>query len=155
MPRSCWGGRLIVWSNRPMDRITAWIDEKPYRFRLILLGHAAVFTCAILIAAGLFRTAPATPPRDYAERTLVDADGFAAQPATSRTTRTETAGPNRTAGVSVATFRDRVGSSWATPLGASQPSLARRLLLVEANHHTCGTPSRLTKPRPVSTGLPH
>ena len=74
-----------------MDRISAWIDEKPYRFRLILLGHTAVFTCAILIAAGLFRTAPATPPRDYAERTLVDAHGFAAQPATSRTKRALTA----------------------------------------------------------------
>ena len=98
-----------------MDRITAWIDEKPYRFRLILLGHTAVFTCAILIAAGLFRNPPTTPPRDYAERASVDAHGFAAQPATSRTTRTETADPNRSGGVSVATFRDRVGSSWATP----------------------------------------
>jgi len=123
-----------VWSNRPMDRISAWIDEKPYRFRLILLGHTAVFTCAILIAAGLFRNPPSTPPRDYAERTLVDAHGFAAQPATSRTTRTETADPNRGGGVSVATFRDRVGSSWAT-LGASQPSLARCLRLVEANRY--------------------
>ena len=98
-----------------MDRISAWIDEKPYRFRVILLGHTAVFTCAILIAAGLFRTAPATPPRDYAERTLVDAHGFAEQPATSRTTRTDMAGPNRSGGVSVATFRDRAGSSWAIP----------------------------------------
>jgi hypothetical protein len=103
-----------VWSNRPMDRISAWIDEKPYRFRVILLSHTAVFTCAILIAAGLFRNPPTTPPHDYAEKTLVDAHGFAEQPATSRTTRTETAGPNRSGGVSVATFRDRAGSSWAT-----------------------------------------
>ena len=98
-----------------MDRISAWIDEKPYRFRAILLGHTAIFTCAILIAAGLFRNPPSTPPRDYAERTLVDAHGFAAQPATSRTTRTETADPNRSGGVSVATFRDRAGPSWTIP----------------------------------------
>ena len=98
-----------------MDRLSAWIDEKPYRFRAILLGHTAIFTCAILIAAGLFRNPPTTPPRDYAERALVDADGFAAQPATSRTTRTETAGPNRSGGVSVATFRDRAGPSWTIP----------------------------------------
>jgi hypothetical protein len=95
-----------------MDRISAWIDKKPHRFQLILLGHTAVFACAILIAAGLFRNPPTTPPRDG--RTLVDAHGFAEQPATSRTTWTETAGPNRSGAVSVATFRDRAGSSWAT-----------------------------------------
>ena len=44
-----------------MDRMSAWIDAKPYRFQLILLGHTAVFACAVLIAAGLFRTPPATP----------------------------------------------------------------------------------------------
>jgi hypothetical protein len=32
-----------------MDRISAWIDEKPYRLQLILLGHTAVL-CALLIA---------------------------------------------------------------------------------------------------------
>jgi hypothetical protein len=94
-----------------MDRISAWIDEKPYRFQLILLGHTAVFTYAILIAAGLFLTTPATPPRDYAEST----HGFAERPATSRTIRTETAGTDRSGGRSVATFRDRAGSSWITP----------------------------------------
>ena len=90
-----------------MDRISAWIDEKPYRFQLILLGHTAVFACAILIAAGLFRN-PAATPRDYAESTL-DARGLAQQPAASRTTRTETAGTDRSGGRSVATqnlFRD-------------------------------------------------
>ena len=87
---------------RPMDRISAWIDDKPYRFRLILLGHTAVLTCAILIAAGLFRTPAAMPSGDYAERILADAHGFAEQPATSRTIRTETAGPNRSGGL--ATF---------------------------------------------------
>jgi hypothetical protein len=66
------------------------------------LGHTAVFTCAILIAAGLFRTPAAMPSGDYAERILADAHGFAEQPATSRTIRTETAGPNRSGGL--ATF---------------------------------------------------
>ena len=37
-----------------MDRISAWIDEKPYRFQLILLGHTAVFTSAVLFAATHF-----------------------------------------------------------------------------------------------------
>jgi hypothetical protein len=63
-----------------MNRINAWIEAKPHRFQLILLGHTAVFACAILIAAGLFR------PHDH-ERTLVDAHGLADRP-TSRTTET-------------------------------------------------------------------
>jgi hypothetical protein len=33
-----------------MHRINNWIDEKPYRFQLILLGHTAVFLCVLLIA---------------------------------------------------------------------------------------------------------
>ena len=48
------GGWAICVEYRPMDRISAWIDEKPYRFQLILFGHTAVFTCAILIAAARF-----------------------------------------------------------------------------------------------------
>ena len=36
-----------------MDRISNWIDKKPYRFRLILLGHTALL-CAILIAMTRF-----------------------------------------------------------------------------------------------------
>jgi hypothetical protein len=39
---------------RPMDRISAWIDEKPYGFQLLLLVDTAVFTCAILIASARF-----------------------------------------------------------------------------------------------------
>jgi len=61
-----------------MDRMSAWIDAKPYRFQLILLGHTAVFACAVLIAAGLFRTPPATP----AERTVADARGLVERPVT-------------------------------------------------------------------------
>ena len=95
-----------------MNRISAWIDAKPHRFLLIVLGHTAVFAWAILIAAGLFRTPAAMSSGAYAERILTDAHGFAEQPATSRTIRTETAGPNRSGGL--ATFRDRARSSWAT-----------------------------------------
>jgi hypothetical protein len=97
-----------------MDRISAWIDGKPYRFQLILLGHTAAFTCAILIAAGLFRTPAPASTATHAEGTLVHAHDFAEHPATSRTIRTETAGPSRKGSVSAATFRDRAGSSWAT-----------------------------------------
>ena len=61
-----------------MSRISAWIDAKPYRFQLVLLGHTAVFACAVLIAAGLFRTPLATP----AERTVADARGFVERSAT-------------------------------------------------------------------------
>jgi hypothetical protein len=61
-----------------MNRISAWIDAKPCRFQLVLLGHTAVFACAVLIAAGLFRTPLATP----AERTVADARGFVERSAT-------------------------------------------------------------------------
>jgi hypothetical protein len=37
-----------------MDRISAWIDEKPYRFQLLLLVHTAVFACAIPTASARF-----------------------------------------------------------------------------------------------------
>jgi hypothetical protein len=37
-----------------MDRISAWIDERPYRFELTLLVHTAVFTGAILLAVARF-----------------------------------------------------------------------------------------------------
>ena len=37
-----------------MHRINNWIDEKPYRFQLILLGHTAVFLCVLLIAMTRF-----------------------------------------------------------------------------------------------------
>jgi len=37
-----------------MDRISNWIDKKPYRFQLILLGHTAVFLCVLLIAMTRF-----------------------------------------------------------------------------------------------------
>jgi hypothetical protein len=43
----------VAWST-PMDRISAWIDERPYRFQLTLLVHTAVFTGAILIAVARF-----------------------------------------------------------------------------------------------------
>ena len=44
-------GRRGRGVERPsMRRINNWIDEKPYRFQLILLGHTAVFLCALLIA---------------------------------------------------------------------------------------------------------
>jgi hypothetical protein len=33
-----------------VDRVTAWIDAKPYRLKLILLAHTAVVVCAILFA---------------------------------------------------------------------------------------------------------
>jgi hypothetical protein len=46
-----------------MDRISAWIDEKPYRFQLMLLAHTAVFTSAILIALTRFPKLSAEPPR--------------------------------------------------------------------------------------------
>jgi hypothetical protein len=37
-----------------MHRINNWIDEKPNRFQLILLGHTAVFLCVLLIAVTRF-----------------------------------------------------------------------------------------------------
>jgi hypothetical protein len=37
-----------------MHRISNWIDGKPYRFKLILLGHTAVFLCVLLIAMTRF-----------------------------------------------------------------------------------------------------
>jgi hypothetical protein len=37
-----------------MHRISNWIDGKPYRFHLILLGHTAVLLCALLIAMAGF-----------------------------------------------------------------------------------------------------
>jgi hypothetical protein len=37
-----------------MDRISAWIDEKPYRFQLMLLANTATFVCAILLAVARF-----------------------------------------------------------------------------------------------------
>jgi hypothetical protein len=37
-----------------MGRIGTWIDEKPYRFQLLLLVHTAVIACAILIASARF-----------------------------------------------------------------------------------------------------
>ena len=37
-----------------MHRINNWIDEKPYRFQLMLLANTAVFTSAILIALTRF-----------------------------------------------------------------------------------------------------
>ena len=44
-------GRRGRGVERPsMRRINNWIDEKPYRFQLILLDHTAVFLCALLIA---------------------------------------------------------------------------------------------------------
>src|SRR6516162_5297159 len=46
--------RGLVCGVPAMDRISAWIDEKPYRFQLMLLGHTAIFLCAILIAAAHF-----------------------------------------------------------------------------------------------------
>jgi hypothetical protein len=36
-----------------MERISAGIDEKPYRFQLMLLGHTAVL-CTLLIAMARF-----------------------------------------------------------------------------------------------------
>jgi FixJ family two-component response regulator len=51
MPRySAWG---LVSGVPPMDRISAWIDEKPYRFQLMLLAHTAVL-CALLISMARF-----------------------------------------------------------------------------------------------------
>ena len=44
-------GRSVECSS--MHRINNWIDEKPYRFQLILLGHTAVL-CALLIAMARF-----------------------------------------------------------------------------------------------------
>jgi len=37
-----------------MHRINNWIDEKPYRFQLLLLGHTAVLLCVLLIAMTRF-----------------------------------------------------------------------------------------------------
>ena len=37
-----------------MHRINNWIDKKPYRFQIILLGHTAVFLCVLLIAMTRF-----------------------------------------------------------------------------------------------------
>jgi hypothetical protein len=37
-----------------IHRINNWIDEKPYRFQLILLGHTAVLLCVLLIAMTRF-----------------------------------------------------------------------------------------------------
>jgi hypothetical protein len=37
-----------------MDRISAWIDERPYRFELVLLANTAAFVCAILLAVARF-----------------------------------------------------------------------------------------------------
>ena len=102
-----------------MDRISAWIDGKPCRFQLILLGHTAAFTCAILIAAGLFRTPAPAPTATHAERTLVGAHGLAERP-TSRTT--ETASTDRNGARSV---------TWTAPgrvfpaLGGTPPSPRR------------------------------
>src|SRR6516162_11748353 len=46
--------RGLVCGVPAMDRISAWIDEKPYRFPLMLMVHTAVFTSAILIALTRF-----------------------------------------------------------------------------------------------------
>ena len=48
-------GRRGRGVERPsMRRINNWIDEKPYRFQLILLGHTAVFLYVLLIAMTRF-----------------------------------------------------------------------------------------------------
>ena len=46
-------GRSVECPSK-MHRINNWIDEKPYRFQLILLGHSAVFLCVLLIAMTRF-----------------------------------------------------------------------------------------------------
>jgi hypothetical protein len=45
-------GGEFTWSM-PMERISPWMDEKPYRFQLILVDHTAVL-CALLIAMARF-----------------------------------------------------------------------------------------------------
>jgi hypothetical protein len=36
-----------------MDRISAWIDEKPYRFSLMLLAHTAIMVAILTVMARL------------------------------------------------------------------------------------------------------
>ena len=42
-----------------MDRISAWIDEKPYRLQLILLGHTAVLSALRWLASEISAGSPA------------------------------------------------------------------------------------------------
>jgi hypothetical protein len=42
----------VAWSM-PMERMSAWMDEKPYRSQPLLLVHTAV-VCAILITIARF-----------------------------------------------------------------------------------------------------
>ena len=53
LPQDIPGQRGCGVERPSMDRISNWIDKKPYRFRLILLGHTALL-CAILIAMTRF-----------------------------------------------------------------------------------------------------
>ena len=54
LPQDIPGQRGCGVERPSMDRISNWIDEKPYRFQLILLGHTAVFLCVLLIAMTRF-----------------------------------------------------------------------------------------------------